>query len=107
MPRRFKAPVAGGIIAGAGVIGVGTQLFGDKNANTLGRVAYAAGPARMTKAYSSGAVQTMMEASGGNYAAFADMAEEVVKGHGNVFGAVLDDYGADAKLISALYNMGG
>lgn len=86
---------------------MGSQLLGDKNANTLGRISYAAGPARMTQAYGSGAVQTMMQASEGNYAAFADMAEEVVKGHGNTFGAVLDDYGADAKLISALYNMGG
>lgn len=107
IPRRFKTPVGIGIAGAVGAGIIGKELFGNGNAARLGRVTYDAGPARMTKAYSSGAVETMMKESGGNYAAFADMAEEVVHGHGNVFGRVLDDYGADSKLISALYNMGG
>lgn len=65
------------------------------------------GPARMTKSYTSGAIPAMMQASNGNYAAFSDMAEEVVSGHNNVLGSVLDDYGANPAMIASLYGMGG
>ena len=57
----------------------------------------------MTKSFNTGSVSAMHKASKGNYAAFSDMAEEVV----NHTGLSIDDYGASPALISALYNMGG
>ena len=76
------------------------------NVGKMGSVQYLDGPARMTQSYTTGAVPAMMNASKGNYGVFADMAEEVVKSN-SLAGRYLDDYGANDKLISALYNMGG
>lgn len=78
-----------------------------RNINKMGKISYMDGPARMTKSYTSGAIPAMMQASNGNYAAFSDMAEEVVSGHNNVLGSVLDDYGANPAMIASLYGMGG
>lgn len=73
------------------------------NLKTLGRTSYS-GMTRMTSAYTSGAVEAMHRVSGGDYGAFAGMAENVVKSPGI---SHLDDFGANSKMISALYNMGG
>jgi hypothetical protein len=59
----------------------------------------------MTKSYTTGVVPAMKRASGGNYAAFSDMAEEVLL-H-NTAASKIENYGATPELVSALYHMGG
>lgn len=103
---RRRVNMAGGLtIAGTvGAVSLANEGFKGRNQAKLGRVSYGDGMARMTSSFTSGVVPAMHRASGGNYGAFADMAEEVVtsKGLGRI-----DDYGASPALISALYNMGG
>ena len=107
VPRKINAKGAALLIGGMAVFTTGKEGFKAHNANKMGKISYMDGPARMTKSYTSGVVPAMMKASNGNYAAFSDMAEEVVSGHDNVFGSILDDYGANPAMISALYGMGG
>lgn len=99
IPRQVNAAGAALIVGGGALIGVGHEGVKGHNAMKLGKVSYG-GMARMTGSYNSGAVQAMHRASGGNYAAFSDMAEEVVGGR-------LETYGATPELISSLYHMGG
>lgn len=103
---RRRANMAGGLtIAGAvGGVSLINEGFKGRNQAKLGRVSYGDGMARMTSSFTSGVVPAMHSASGGNYGAFADMAEEVVTARG--LGRI-NDYGASPALISALYNMGG
>lgn len=104
---RRKFNTAGGLTA-VGIVGGATLVsegLKGHNRAKLGRVSYGDGPARMTNSFTTGAVQAMKRASGGNYAAFSDMAEEVVASPGLT--GMIDDYGASPELISALYNMGG
>lgn len=105
IPRQVNGAGAALVIGGGAAIGVANEGFKSHNRAKLGRVRYGNGPARMTSSYTSGAVQAMRRASNGNYAAFADMAEEVV-GNASI-GGVIENYGATPELISALYNMGG
>lgn len=107
MPRHLN--LAGGIVVTTGVtaLAVGNAGLKSHNVKKLGRVSYMDGPARMTKSYTTGAIPAMMNASGGNYEVFNDMAEEVVRGHNNPIGTVLDDYGANAEFVKAIYGMGG
>ena len=107
IPRKVNAKGAALLIGGAAVLNTGKEGLKARNANKMGKISYMDGPARMTKSYTSGAIPAMMQASNGNYAAFSDMAEEVVSGHNNVFGSVLDDYGANPAMIASLYGMGG
>lgn len=106
IPRQVNAGGAAFILGGVVLVSGGNEAVKARNAMKLGKVSYADGPARMTNSFTSGTVPAMMRASGGNYAAFADMADEVMMSR-NPFGRILDDYGANDKLISALYNMGG
>lgn len=101
---RRRLNTAGGLTA-VGVVGAvtfGSEGVKAHNTAKLGKVSYSNGMARMTNSFTTGAVPAMMKASGGNYAAFSDMAEEVVTARMSI-----DDYGASPALISALYNMGG
>ena len=107
IPRKVNAKGAALLIGGATVFNTGKEGLKARNTNKMGRISYMDGPARMTKSYTSGAIPAMMQASNGNYAAFSDMAEEVISGHNNVFGSVLDDYGANPAMIASLYRMGG
>ena len=107
IPRKVNAKGAALLIGGAAVLNTGKEGLKARNANKMGKISYMDGPARMTKSYTSGAIPAMMQASNGNYAAFSDMAEEVVSGHNNVFGSVVDDYGANPAMIASLYGMGG
>ena len=104
---RRQVNAAGGF-AITGIVG-GTMLISEgikgHNRATLGRVRYDDGLARMTNSFTSGAIPAMKRASGGNYAAFSDMAEEVVT-HESIVGGI-QNYGATPELISALYRMGG
>ena len=106
IPR--QANFLGGALAVGGVSAVvgGNEILKGRNAAITGRVSYMDGPARMTNSYVSGAVQDMHRISNGNYGVFADMSTEVMQSP-NMFGRILDDYGANDKLISALYHMGG
>lgn len=105
VPRKLNAT---GGLAIAGVIG-GVSLVKEgvksRNRAKLGKITYADGPARMTDSFTSGAVSAMKRASGGNYAVFSDMAEEVVTN--SSIGGAIENYGATPELISALYRMGG
>lgn len=104
--RRRLNPLGGAVVVGGlGAATVAHEGFKGHNRAKLGKITYADGPARMTNSFTSGAVQAMHRASGGNYAVFSDMAEDVVKGQGTIGG--LDTYGATPELVSALYNMGG
>jgi len=73
------------------------------NESKMGSVSYSDGMARMTKSFVTGAKKVMNETAQGNYGIFSDMAQEVVRSPG--VGRILDDYGADANLISSLYGM--
>lgn len=104
---RRRVNTAGGLTA-VGIVGgitLASEGLKGHNRAKLGRVSYGDGPARMTNSFASGVVPAMKRASGGNYGAFSDMAEEIVASPG-ITGAI-DDYGASPELISALYNMGG
>lgn len=107
IPRRVNAKGAAVLIGGAAVLTTGKEGLKARNVNKMGKISYMDGPARMTQSYTTGAVQAMMKASNGNYEAFSDMAEEVVNGHMNPIGAVLDDYGATPAMVASLYGMGG
>lgn len=107
IPRRVNAKGAAILIGGAAVLTTGKEGLKARNVNKMGKISYMDGPARMTQSYTTGAVQTMMKASNGNYEAFSDMAEEVVNGHMNPIGAVLDDYGATPAMVASLYGMRG
>ena len=107
IPRRVNAKGAAVLIGGAAVLTTGKEGLKTRNVNTMGKISYMDGPARMTQSYTTGAVQTMIKASNGNYEAFSDMAEEVVNGHMNPIGAILDDYGATPAMVASLYGMGG
>lgn len=100
IPRRFKPGAAIGIVGGMGAISMANEGIKGKNRGVMGQIAYSNGMDRMTNSYVSGAVGAMHRASGGNYEIFSDMAEEVV-------GGSLETYGATPELISALYHMGG
>ena len=95
------------IVGGGATLSIGNEGLKARNVNKMGKISYMDGPARMTKSYTSGAVPTMMKASNGNYEAFSDMAQEVVNGHNNLIGSVLDNYGANPAMIASLYRMGG
>lgn len=103
--RRVNAKGAAVIIGGATVISAGNEGFKSHNISKAGRITYGGGPQRMTNSFTSGAVPAMMRASGGNYAAFSDMAEEVVQSK-SIAGAI-DTYGVTPNMIASLYNMGG
>lgn len=102
IPRRLNT--AGGltVVGAMGTFMLANEGIKGRNRAKLGKIRYSDSMARMTNSFTTGAVSAMKEASGGNYAAFSDMAEEVVT---RPF--ALDDYGATPDLISALYNMGG
>ena len=103
--REFNTAGIALIATGATAFNFGKEGLKARNNAKMGRVSYGDGLTRMTKSFTSGVPQAMRRASGGNYAAFSDMAEEVVAGQG-LF-ETIDTYGANPALISALYNMGG
>lgn len=105
VPRQVNGAGAALIIGGGAALSLGSAGLQSRNKAKLGRVSYSDGMSRMTNSFTTGAVPAMKRASGGNYAAFADMAEEVVASPG--IGGMIDDYGASPAFISALYNMGG
>ena len=108
IPKHFTAK--GAVAVGGGLLALkGTgELIRGAGATRHGYISYGDGPAKMTNSFTSGAVQAMHEASKGNYEVFSDMARDVVKPSlASGIGGRLDDYGADANMISALYNMGG
>ena len=106
IPRQVN--FVGGTLAVGGIalVAGGNEVLKERNASKKGRVSYMDGPARMTNSYTSGVVQDMHRIANGNYGVFADMSSEVVETY-NPAGKILDDYGANDKLISALYHMGG
>ena len=103
--RRINAKGAAVIIGAGTVIAAGNEGFKSHNISKAGRITYGGGPQRMTNSFTSGAVQAMHQVSGGNYAAFSDMAEEVVENR-SIAGAI-DNYGVTPNMIASLYNMGG
>ena len=107
MPRKVNGKGLAVLAIGGTALGIGNEGLKARNINKMGKISYMDGPARMTKSYTSGAIPAMMQSSNGNYAAFSDMAEEVINGHNNIFGSVLDDYGANPAMIASLYGMGG
>lgn len=105
IPRKFNALGATLVVGGVSAFNLGKEGLKGRNKAVLGRVSYSDGLARMTNSYTTGVVPAMHRASGGNYAAFSDMAEETMQG--NTLGSAIENYGATPELISALYHMGG
>lgn len=105
VPRKVNAAGAGLIVGGSFFFNAGKEGVKGRNKAALGPVSYSGGPARMTQSFVSGSVQAMHDVSGGNYAAFSDMAGGVMAG--STVGGKIENYGATPELISALYNMGG
>ena len=103
--RKVNGAGAALILGGQFVIGMGNEGFKSGNKARLGRVSYGGGMARMTNSYTSGGIEAMHQVAKGNYASFADIAEEAVTST-NIAGKI-EDYGATPEFISALYNMGG
>lgn len=96
---------------GYGVLGAGTALAGmakagleARNRRLTGQVTYQDGLTRMAGSHTTGAVESMMRSSKGDFEAFSGMAEGVLK---STDLGRLDDYGATPQMIAALYNMGG
>ena len=100
VPRRFTGTGAAVVMGGMGAFALGNEALKGRNKGVIGSVKYIDGPARMTRSYTSGAVNAMHRVSEGNYGVFSDMAHETV-------GGTLETYGATPELISALYHMGG
>lgn len=97
-----------GVAVAAGAIGIASAapaVLKAHNKANMGPVTYD-GPDRMTHRVTSGAVQDAMQISGGDPEIFSELMEPVVQTRG-VIPHALDDYGANAEMISALYNMGG
>lgn len=103
--RKVNAKGAAVIIGGATAISMGKEGLQAHNRAKVGRIMYGDGPQRMTNSFTSGGIEAMHRASGGNYEAFSDMAEEVLQGR-RINGAI-DNYGVTPQMISSLYNMGG
>ena len=96
-----------GVALSAGVIGIASAapaVLRAHNKANIGPVSYD-GPDRMTHRVTSGAVQDAMQISGGNPEIFSEIMEPIVQTRGTI-PHMLDDYGANAEMISALYNMG-
>lgn len=90
---------------GMGLVGIGKGMVDAASRKSYGRISYEGGMARMTGTFNSRAVESMMQGSGGNYSAFSDMAQHVVKRPGLI--NALNDNGATPQMIAALYHMGG
>lgn len=104
--KRQLNPVGLGLAVAATTAFNGTKGAVDAHSRVKhGQISYDSGMARMTSNFQSGAVPAMMEASGGNYAAFSDMAKHVVSRPGLI--NKVQDNGASPEMISALYHMGG
>lgn len=108
VPRKFKVPVAIGVAAAAGPgLTLQNEAWKGKNLKRIGTVSYSNGMQRMTDSFTTGAVEAMNNAAQGNYAAFTDMAEEVVTSNSLNPMKAIDNYGVTPALISSLYGMGG
>lgn len=105
VPRQLNLGGTAIALAGMTAINVGKGGIDAHSRISYGKVSYDSGMARMTSDFQSGAVPAMMQASGGNYAAFSDMAKSVVTRPGPINS--LNDNGATPQMIAALYHMGG
>lgn len=104
IPRRFNMAGTAVVMGSLGTLSMGSTMLEARNKAVMGKVSYGA-QARMTKAYTSGAVDAIHRASGGNYAVFSDMADDIVKGE-SLMGSI-ETYGATPELVASLYHMGG
>ena len=104
VPYKFSG-LGLGVAIGAPIVGaVGASMLSASNRAAIGRVTYQPTMARMVGGDNTGAVEAMKRASGGNYKVFSEMAEGVVSRDGIT--GIIEDYGANPAMISALYNMG-
>lgn len=104
VPYRFSG-LGLGVAIGAPIVGgIGAAMLSASNRAAVGRVTYQPTMARMVAGDNTGAVEAMKRISGGNYRTFSEMAESVVSSSG--ISHLIDDYGANPAMISALYNMG-
>ena len=102
-PRIFTPAGAALAIGGTMLATVGSEALDNHGKRVVGRVNYDI-PARLTSDFTSGTVEALHRASGGNYEAFADMANEIVSSP-NAIQGFLDDHGANPQFIRAMYNM--
>lgn len=103
--RKFNAKGKAAIIGGIGLVAATDEGVKGHSRAKVGKVSYHGGMQRMTGAFTTGAVEAAHKASDGDYAVFSDMMEETVR-NGSLVGAI-NDHGANAEFISALYGMGG
>ena len=96
----------GAFIVGGTAISTG---LASRNRGRAGKMTYKNGMTRMTGSFNSGAVEAMKRGSHGDYAVFADMVKRNTLHNFGIANKLehIDDYGADAAFVSALYGMGG
>ena len=104
VPRQLTPLGVGVFAAGSAVLSAGKVGIDAHSVTAVGTVKYD-NMARMTSNFQTGAVPAMMQASGGNYTTFSNMAKNVVSRPGLI--NRINDNGANPKMISALYHMGG
>ena len=105
VPRQLNPVGLGVAMVGMTAFNAGKGTVDAHSRASMGRISYESGMDRMTSNFQSGAVPAMMEASGGRYSTFADMAKNVVTRPGPI--NHLQDNGATPDMIAALYHMGG
>ena len=104
VPRVFTGPGVALAIGLTGLASIASDAHYGAGASKVGRVSYADGPAKMTKSFTSGAVEAMNEAANGDYAVFSEMAAPMFKSNNQV-ARVIDDYGANPAMIRSVYGM--
>lgn len=91
-----------GLVGGVSLISNGAS--GNSKAR-MGTISYGDGMARMTDSFTTGGVEAMRRASGGDYEVFSEMAGDALQSPTLV--GQLDDFGANPGMIAALYGMNG
>ena len=103
VPRKVNALGTALALGGMTIFSTGKEVYKARNQMKTGTVKYLGGPARMTKSFTSGAVQGMNRMAKGDYMAFSDMAEEAMTNTG-IYGN-LENYGVTPQFVSAVYGM--
>ncbi len=105
VPRKVNF---GGGMAAVGVVGGASLISNGATGNSkarMGAISYGDGMARMTDSFTTGGVEAMRRASGGDYEAFSEMAGDALQS--STLAGQIDDFGANPGMIAALYGMGG
>ena len=91
--------------AGGAAATLGNEGLQQHNVKKLGRITYPSSMARMTnQSANTGVMDEISRLSDNNYEVYQDLASTVLESPGL---QKIEDYGANAEMIAALYGMGG